>query len=245
MAEFLHDLLAYDGLKIYQTEDNFRFSLDSLLLGNFVDIKLRTKKIIELGCGSGAVLLYMSLKTKAEIIGVDIQEQSLALAKKSIVYNNLDKQIRLINHDIRRISEIFKPSQFDILVSNPPFFKVDETSLLNKKLALSLSRHEINLTFKDLVEAAKKILKTNGRFVFIHRADRLEDILTTLTENGFSVKRLRFVYTKRAGEAMMVLVEAANNGNSGGLKVLTPLYVYDEFGKYTEEIKSIFYLGAD
>ncbi|MFA7561116.1 MAG: tRNA1(Val) (adenine(37)-N6)-methyltransferase [Candidatus Izemoplasmatales bacterium] len=245
MDEYLHDLLAYDGLKIYQTENDFRFSLDSLLLGDFVEIKLRTKKIIELGCGTGAVLLYLSLKTKAELIGVDIQNDSLNLAKKSIDYNDLDQQISLINHDVKKLTEIFKPSQFDIVVSNPPFFKFDDSSFINQKSSLSLSRHEIDLTFNDVVEATKKILKTNGRFTFIHRADRLEDIIASLSKNDFAVKRMKFVFTKQNKPAMMVLIEASNNGKSGGLKVLPPLYVYDENGDYTEKIKSIFYLGAD
>jgi len=240
---YTHDLLAYDGLKILQSEDSFRFSLDSLLLGSFIDVNLRTKKILELGCGAGAVMLYLSLKTKAKIYGIDIQDESLELAKKSIKINGLSNQIEVYKQDIKTIHSFFEPSSFDYVISNPPFFKVNDLKMVNEKESLSISRHEINITFKELLNSAKKMLKTNGAFVFIHRATRIEEIFRELETMRFVVKKMRFVYTKPKKEALMVLIEARYNGKTGNLKILEPLYVYDDFNNYTKELLEIFHLG--
>ncbi len=240
-----HDLLAYDGLKILQSEDSFRFSLDSLLLGSFIDLNLRTKKILEFGCGVGAVMLYLSLKTKAKIYGIDIQEDSLDLARQSIVLNNLTEQIEVFNQDIKTVHNFFEPSSFDYVISNPPFFKVHDLMMVNEKMSLSLSRHEISVTLSELLDSAKRMLKTNGAFVFIHRANRIEEIFQELKAMRFVVKKMRFVYTKPNKEALMVLIESRYNGKTGNLKILEPLYVYDNHGNYTEEILEIFHLGDE
>ncbi|MDT8336638.1 MAG: tRNA1(Val) (adenine(37)-N6)-methyltransferase [Candidatus Izemoplasmatales bacterium] len=242
---FTHDLMAYDGLKILQKADTFRFSLDSLLLADFVEVNQRAKKLLELGCGAGAILLYLSLKTSIKLYGVDIQKEVIDLAKESIKINKLGNQIEVFNHNIKDIQTHFTPSSFDVVVSNPPFFKVKELKMINQKESLSLSRHELSITFKEILEATKKMLKTSGALYLIHRANRLEEIIKDLQEQRFVIKRLRFVYTKPGNEALMVLVEARYNGKLGSIKILEPLYVYNQEGEYTEEIKRIFHLGDE
>ncbi len=242
---FTHDLLAYDGLKILQKDDVFKFSLDSLLLADFVEITPRNKKILELGCGLGPVLLYLSLKTKINIYGVDIQKEVLELTKKSIEMNELESQIQVMNVDIKEVHKYFEPSSFDIVVANPPFFKISELNQVNKLDALSLARHEVSINFLEIVEATKKMLKTHGSFCFIHRANRLEEIVIVLQKMRFVIKRLRFVYTKPENGALMVLIDARYNGKTGSLRVLEPLYIYNEEGKYTDEVLRIFHLGDD
>ncbi|MFA7075045.1 MAG: tRNA1(Val) (adenine(37)-N6)-methyltransferase [Candidatus Izemoplasmatales bacterium] len=242
---FTHDLMAYDGLKILQKKDGFRFSLDSLLLADFIEFKLRSKNLLELGCGAGAVLLYLSLKTKIKLLGVDIQENMVKLAKKSVKLNNLDKQIEIYHKDIKSIYSLFPTSSFDIIVSNPPFFKVNELKMVNQNEFLSLARHEISITFKEIIVSAKKMLKTNGSLYFVHRASRLEEIIKDLQSENFVIKRMRFVYTKVGNDALMVLIEARYNANSGNIKILEPLYVYNLDGEYTDEVLRIFHLGDE
>lgn len=242
---YTHDLMAYDGLKIIQRDDVFKFSLDSLLLGSFVNIKQSSKKLLELGSGLGAVLLYLSLKTKIDLIGIDIQEDVVELAKQSIEMNKLKNQIKIFNHDLKDIQTLFSPSSFDIVISNPPFFKVNELKMLNKEEKLQIARHEVNVNFKDILNAAKKMLKTGGEFYFVHRASRIEEIIKDLSEYNFVIKRIRFVYTKPGKEALMMLVEAKFGGKSGSVKVIEPLYIHTEKQEYTEEVLRIFHLGED
>lgn len=246
MAEvYVHDLLAYDGLKILQKDDVFKFSLDSLLLADFVEITPRNKKLLELGCGLGPVLLYLSLKTKIELYGIDIQEEVLELTKQSVILNNLESQIHVMNVDIKNVHKHFEPSSFDVVVANPPFFKLNEMNMVNKLESLSLARHEVSINFEEMVDAAKRMLKTHGSFCFIHRANRLEEIIDILLKQRFVIKRLRFVYTKPDNGALMVLIDARYNGKTGSLKVLEPLYIYDDSNNYTKEVLTVFHLGDE
>ncbi|MDD3713010.1 MAG: hypothetical protein PHZ28_05925, partial [Candidatus Izemoplasmatales bacterium] len=147
--------------------------------------------------------------------------------------------------DIKNLHNFFQPSSFDILVSNPPFFKVDNDLMVNENEFLSLSRHEVAITFTEILEQAKKLLKTNGSFFFIHRAARLEEIILALAEKKFVIKKLRFVYTKPKNEALMILVEAKYNGKTGSMKIVEPLYIYNQENQYTDETLKIFHLGDE
>jgi len=240
-----HDLLAYDGLKILQRDDLFKFSIDALLLGDFVRINPRTKNIIDLGCGLGAVSLYLSLKTKANIFGVDIQKDVIDLAKKSAEINGLDDQLSFIHADIKNVHQRFETNQFDIVVCNPPFYKSQESKQRNDLDALSLARHEVELTLDDLFLATKRLLSNGGMFYFIHRIERLDEIILKLHENNFVVKRMRIVYTVPHKSAKMLLIEARHNGAMGSLEIEEPLYIYNQARQYTDEVLKIFHLGDE
>jgi tRNA1(Val) A37 N6-methylase TrmN6 len=241
----MHDLLAYDGLKIFQRDDLFKFSIDALLLGDFVQINPTAKKIIDLGCGLGAVSLYLSLKTNAEIVGIDIQKDVIDLANKSIAYNQLDTKIRCYQRDIKHAYKDFETNQFDVVVCNPPFYKSNEVKQQNDLESLSLSRHEVSLNLNDLFLATKRLLSNGGKFYFIHRVERMDEIIIELNKHNFVAKRMRFVYTKPGKPAKMLLVEARHNGSMGSLEIQEPLYIYNENNDYTDEILKIFHLGDD
>ncbi|MFP4478485.1 MAG: tRNA1(Val) (adenine(37)-N6)-methyltransferase [Candidatus Izemoplasmatales bacterium] len=242
---YTHDLLAYDGLKIKQSNDLFKFSIDSLLLGDFVKINPRTKKIMDLGCGLGPVSFYLSLKTKAHITGVDIQKDVIELAKQSAKLNQLDDQITFIHEDIKKIHQHFQTNQFDLVVCNPPFYKTKGRTHQNDLASLQVARHEVLLNLEELFSATKKLLSNGGMFYFIHRVERMDEIILELSKQNFVVKRLRFVYTKPNRPAKMLLVEARFNGAMGSLEIEEPLYIYDENTEYTKEILDIFHLGDE
>ncbi|MDA3931804.1 MAG: tRNA1(Val) (adenine(37)-N6)-methyltransferase [Tenericutes bacterium] len=242
---YTHDLLAYDGLKIKQTDGLFKFSIDSLLLGDFVRINPRTKKIIDLGCGLGPVSFYLSLKTKAHITGVDIQEDVIELAKESMKINHLEDQITFIHEDIKKVYQQFQTNQFDIVVCNPPFYKTTERNQQNDLESLQIARHEVLLNLEELFSATKRLLSNGGMFYFIHRVERMDEIILELYKQNFVVKRLRFVYTKPNKPAKMLLVEARFNGSMGSLEIEEPLYIYDENTEYTKDILDIFHLGDE
>jgi tRNA1(Val) A37 N6-methylase TrmN6 len=241
----MHDLLAYDGLKIFQRDDLFKFSIDALLLGDFVQMNPTTKKIIDLGCGLGAVSLYLSLKTKADIIGIDIQKDVIDIAKKSLAYNQLQKQIHFYHRNIKQAYKDFETNQFDVVVCNPPFYKSNEVKQQNDLESLSLARHEVSLNLNDLFLATKRLLSNGGKFYFIHRVERMDEIIIELNKHHFVAKRMRFVYTKPGKPAKMLLVEARHNGAMGSLEIQEPLYIYNENNDYTDEILKIFHLGDD
>ncbi len=230
-------LLGYKNLKIIQDPEMFSFSLDSVLLPNFITINKNINKVLDIGTGNGPIPLILSTKTKAQIIGIEIQEEVSNMAKESIKINNLEKQITIINNDIK--NEPFENESFDIITCNPPYFAVEKDSKFNKNDYKTIARHEINLNLDEIFKIAKKILKNNGIIGLVHRPERLIDILQTMRKYNIEPKKIRFIYPKKNKEANILLIEGKKNGNKG-LKVLPPLYSHNEDGTYTEEIIKYF-----
>ncbi len=243
MNEVINDLLGYDGIKIIQRPDMFNFSLDSTLLADFVEPLPKTKAIIDLGTGNAPIPLFLSLKTSAAITGVEIQENVYDLAKRSVELNHLESHITILHHDIKDIHKIFANGSFDIVTCNPPFFKFKESSNTNKSDYKTIARHEVLITLDDIIKEAKRLLKTKGSLYLVHRTERLIEIIDSLKQQQFSIKRMRFVYPKKGQESNMVLIEASNNGNTS-LTMMEPLYVHQEDG-YTEEVLRIFRYGKE
>ena len=241
MVEVINDLLGYDGMKIIQRPDMFNFSLDSTLLADFANTLTKTKKILDLGTGNAPIPLFLSLKTKAKIIGVEIQKDVYDIAVRNIEINNLQDQIEIINDDIKGIHKKYENSEFDLITCNPPFFKYNESSNVNKNEYKTIARHEVLITLEGIIIEAKRLLKTGSNLCMVHRTERIQEIINLLTKHNFAIKRLRFVYPKIGENSNMVLIEASNNGKTG-LKLLEPLYVHNEDG-YTNEIKRIFNYG--
>lgn len=237
--EVLNDLLGYDGLKIIQRHDMFNFSLDSTLLANFVTINKNVKKIIDLGTGNAPIPLFLSIRTKAKIIGVEIQELSFDLARRNVMINNLTDQIEILHADLKNINKLLGHHTFDVVTCNPPYFKVTNSANVNKNDFLTIARHEILVTLEDVIKEASLLLKHGGYFALVHRPDRLLDIFELLRSYRLEPKRLRLVYPKENKECNTILIEARKS-NQGGLKILPPLYVYDNNSEYTEEIKKMF-----
>ncbi len=237
--EVLNDLVNYENLKIYQNTDWFLFSLDSVLLPNFVTLNKNIKTIMDLGTGNAPIPLILSTKTKAKIIGVEIQKDVYELAKKTVEYNSLQDRIELYNIDIKKVKEYFEGDSIDVITCNPPYFKIDEQSNLNEDPHKIIARHEVNLTLEELLKASRYLLKNNGILALVHRTDRFLDILRLCSKYGLEVKKIRFIYPKVNSESNMILVEARKNGGVG-LKVLPPLYAHEENGDYTKEVLEMF-----
>lgn len=235
----VNDLLNYSNLKIVQNDDYFNFSLDSVLLPNFIKINSNVKKILDLGTGNAPIPMILSTMTDAEIYGIEIQKEIYDLAVESIKINNLEKKITLINDNMKNLDKYFAPNTFDIIVSNPPYFKIDEKSNLNERIEKTIARHEKEITLEELVAIAKKYLNNNGKFAIVHRTDRLIEIIEQFKKNNIEPKRIQLIYPKENSESNMVLIEGTKNGNPG-LKVIEPIIAHKNNGEYTDEIKKIF-----
>ena len=239
--EVVNDLLGYEGLKIIQRPDMFNFSLDSTILAYYVSINKTTKKIIDLGCGNGYIPIFLSLRTDALIHGVEIQEESYDLATRSVALNNLNDQINIYLGDMKEIHKKLGVAQYDVVTSNPPYFVYKDESLINANDYLTIARHEVKVTLDEVVHSANVLLKDGGTFAMVHRVERLMDILESFRRNGIEPKRILFVYPKTTSEeALVVFVEGKKSNKKGGLKILPPLYVYNDENKYTDEILKIF-----
>lgn len=237
--EVLNDLVGYKDLKIFQNTEWFVFSLDSVLLPNFVTINKNIETIMDLGCGNAPIPLILSTKTDANIIGVEIQKDSFDLAKKTVIYNNLESRIELLNIDMKELKSIYSSDSIDVITCNPPYFKYLETSNLNVDEHKIIARHEKMITLEEIVSLSRYLLKNNGVLAMVHRTDRIIEIINLFQKYGLEVKKIRFVYPKVNTESNMVLIEGRKNGKTG-LKLLPPLYAHNEDGSYTEEVLKMF-----
>lgn len=232
-------LLGYKNLRVYQDSEMFNFSLDSVLLPNFVTINKNIKNILDIGCGNLPVSLILTTKTDASITAVEIQKDVYDIALKNLELNNKQNQINIINADIRNLYKNFETEYYDVIVCNPPFFKVSKDSHLNKNDYKTIARHEVFLNLDDLFSISKKILKNNGIISIVHRPERLLDIICAMRKYNIMPKKIQFVYPKKDKEANILLIEGTKNGNSG-MKILPPLFVHNEDGTYTDEVKKYF-----
>ena len=225
-------------LIIYQDDDWFKFSMDSVLLSKFVTINLSHKKIIDLASGNAPIPLLLTFRTKAFIYGVEYQECVYELGKQSILENDKDFQIEFICDDVRELKNRFDSDSFDVVTCNPPYFKTDNVNFLNDNDVKSLARHEVTLCLDDVVKNASYLLKSGGIFAMVHRTERFVEIIEKMKEYRLEPKRVQFIYPKYGKNSDLFLIEGIKNGKSG-LKLLSPLVVHNEDNTYTEDILEI------
>ena len=236
-----NDLLGYPCLTIYQDDQMFHFSIDSMLLASFATIYKKTKNVLDFCSGNCPIPLYLTLRTEAKIDAVEIQKEVYELGRKSIEENKLENQINLVSGDIKDITNIFTPSSYDLVTCNPPFFKVDPNSNLNKNDYLTIARHEIMLNLEDVIRGASKMLKDGGLFSMIYPPTRLQEVFSLLEKYHLNATRMRAVYPKRGSECNHVLLEARKqSGKNKNLHILSPLYLYKRSNVWTKETLEIY-----
>ncbi len=239
--EEVNYLLGFKNMHIIQRTDMFTFSLDTVLLANFCSITKDVKEIVDFGTNNAAIPLLLSRRTKKHITGVEIQEEAVEVALKSVAINKLENQISIVHADIKDYALEHK-SSVKMIVCNPPFFRVDEESNVNDNAYLRIARHEIAIDLEGIIKAASQMLSYGGKFAMVHRPDRMIEILELMKKYDLEPKRIRFVYPKPHKDANVFLIEAVYKGNTG-LKIEQPLYAHNEDGSYTEEVMK--YLGDE
>jgi tRNA1(Val) A37 N6-methylase TrmN6 len=232
-------LLNFTDKVIYQNDDYFAFSLDSVLLSNFVTIKLSDKKIIDFCTGNAPIPMLMSFRTKARIFGVELQKEIFLMGLDSVVENKMNNQIYLINDNVKNISNLFEAESVDIVTCNPPYFKYNDNSLINDNMVKTIARHEVELKLEDVIVSARYVLKNGGTFAMVHRPDRMIEIINLMQKYRIEPKKIRLVYPKMGKEANILLIEGIKNGKCG-LNVLSPLFVHNDNGVYVDEVRNMF-----
>lgn len=237
------DDLQYKGLKIVQDSDGFCFGIDAVLLANMAK-KARASKTIDLCSGNGIVALLLSGKTDTEkIYALELQREAASLAMQSVELNGLDGRVEVICDDLRNVQNIFSRGEFDVVTCNPPYVK-NTCAITNDNDALKLARHEIACTLEDVIKAASYLLKPGGKLFLVHRPERLCDIFCVMREHKIEPKYMQMVHPCASKKPNIVLVEGAYMGGRE-LKMLEPLYVYDENGNYTKQIDEIYERGCE
>ena len=238
------DDLEYKGLKIIQNTEGFCFGIDAVLLSDFAKEIKNKARVLDLGTGTGILSILLSAKTNLEkIYGIEIQKDVADMAKRSVKLNNLENKIEIINKDILDLTDIFEKNSFDAIIANPPYKKA-ETGKINEKRNKYISRHEVTACLQDFIKISYALLKDGGSLYMVHRPERLSEISYELKVNRMEPKKLRFVYPNYREEPKMILIKATKNGKEF-LKIERPLVIYNEDGKYTDDILEIYNKKGD
>lgn len=209
-----NDLYDYENRYIFQFEDAFKFSLDSILLAEFVDNIKSSSNILDLCTGNAAIPLILTTKVLCHIDAIEIQKEIYELGKKSISYNNLDDYIKIYNFNATEINNHIQ-KKYDIITCNPPYFKVDKSSFINKNEKLQIARHEIKITLEDIFKISNNYLNTGGSLYLVHIPERLDEIIYLGFKYKLNIKKVQFIKTKENKKPSLVLVKAVRDSKSG------------------------------
>ncbi len=233
------DDLQYKELKIIQNKKGFCYGIDSVLLSDYAKKIKKGAIVLDIGTGTGIISLLLCKKTNLKkIYGIEIQEEVAEMANRSIILNNLQDKFEIINVNIKDIFNFLKAGEYDAIVTNPPYKKIN-TGIKNIDKCNLISRHEVECTLEDIIKNSSKLLKSLGEFYMVHRPERLVDIMNLLRKYKLEPKSIRFVYSRINQKPTLILIKAVKNAKEF-LKVEKPLIIYDENSKYTDEILRIY-----
>ena len=232
------DDLQIKGYEIIQSPGRFCFGMDAVLLSSYAKVRKR-ELALDLGTGTGILPILLEAKNEGEhYTGLEIQEESADMARRSVSHNGLEDKIDIVTGDIKEASGIFGAASFHVITTNPPYM-IGEHGLKNENEALYIARHEALCTLDDILRESARLLKPKGRFYMVHRPFRLPEILAKMSAYGIEPKRMRLVYPHIDKEPNMVLLEGLRGGRPR-MQVEPPLIVYRKDGEYTEELLEIY-----
>ncbi|MGY3742205.1 tRNA1(Val) (adenine(37)-N6)-methyltransferase [Leuconostoc inhae] len=236
------DGLPSQNIHIIQNPDMFSYSLDAILLAHFADVKGKGRGLtVDLGAGTGAVGLFYAPKVAGLIKLVEIQPELAEMAERSIAMNELQDRVSILQSDMKTIFDDIQPGSVETVLSNPPYFPLNDATKTNQDEHYELARHELTIDLPGLAQVANKLLKNNGKFYMVHRPERLADIFSAFSARKLMIKRIQFVYGKADREANMVLIEAIKAGRSGGVRIMPPIVAYKQTNDYTKQVQNILY----
>ncbi|HOV90313.1 MAG TPA: methyltransferase [Syntrophorhabdaceae bacterium] len=230
------DILCNDRLKIIQKKEGYRFSIDAIILANFVTLK-KQDRVLDIGTGCGIIPIYMTIMGKTnKITGIEIQGELFELAEKNREFNRC-YNVDFIKGDVTRIIDRLKDMRFQVIISNPPYTK-EKSGRKSPGKSRLLARYESTLSLESLIETASIILGNKGRLYLIYPVRRLGELIYTAKTKRLEPKRIRFVHPRYDEKANLFLIELIKNSGIQ-MTVEKPLYIYEDI-YYTHEIASYY-----
>lgn len=229
----------FDGrLQVRQFRNGYRFSIDAVILADHIHPR-PGETVLDLGAGCGIISLILAYRhTESTVIGVEIQPELADLARVNVIANSLQARIRMMCADMKGLDPARLPGPVDWVASNPPYRKAD-TGRLNPHPQRAVARHEIKVALPDVIAAARRVLRTGGKFVVVYTAERMTEVLHRMQSSGIEPKFCRTIHSAATTNAKLVLIEGLKGGRPG-MVVAPPLVIYRENGTYTAEIEKMF-----
>ncbi len=232
------DDLGRGGLKLIQDRSAYSFGLDAVLLAHWVRAR-GDDFVVELGAGNGALLILLTaLVNSRRLVGFEIQPVLADMARRSIALNGLEGRVTVVRGNLLDAPGVLGPGSADVVVSNPPYWK-EGSGALNPGESQAIARHEILCTLQDVMGSAARLLKAGGDAFFIHRTERLVDVLCEMRRHGMEPKRLRMVHPK-PGEGPNLFLVRGTKGAREGMIVEKPLFVHDPDGGFSAEMRVLY-----
>jgi tRNA1Val (adenine37-N6)-methyltransferase len=227
-----------DGeLKIRQGVDGYRFSVDAVLLANFVDAP-KNSRIADFGTGSGIIPLVMAYERGYQnVTGIEIQSQMVEYAAENVTLNRLENKIKIIEGDFCKLFEGSVRKKFDAVVTNPPY-KKPGTGKINPDSEKAIARHELKCNLHSLVKAASTATIKKGNLYMIYHPHRLDELISELLHFQYHVEKLQMVHSYPEEPASLFMMKAVKNSKKE-LLVEKPVYVYGDKNEYSEYLRSI------
>lgn len=235
-----NDLTRDGRLKIIQDTDYGSYTLDSLLLADFVKMTRRTEYAVDLCAGNGPIgMLLADKKSNLKVEVVEIQEQLSKITNESIKLNNMQERVIAHNQNLIGISEKLGKNKYHVITVNPPYFKVTEDANINPNQAIAMARHELTVTLEDIIKESASLLDNIGTLNFVFRPQRLDELIILLNKYGFTLKRIKFVYPKLSKDCNTILVEAKRGKTDNQMIIEPPFIVYEDNDQYTAATQQI------
>ena len=230
--------LQFAGLRFLQNDRVFPFGTDAVLLASFCRAGAKDT-VVDLGTGSGILPILLYGRTRARIIGIEIQEEAAALAKRNVALNHAQDRISILQGDLREAPALIR-EKVSVVVCNPPYDKLG-TGGVSQRDAHRVARHEVACSLEDVVKSAAGLLQTGGNFYLIHRASRLAELCDVLRRHRLEPKLLRLV-APRAGREPNYLLLQSKKDAAPSLRILPTLLIQEQGGVFTRELREIYHM---
>lgn len=219
------DDLQIQGLELIQNPEGFCFGVDAVFLSDFARVK-PGESVLDLGTGNGIIPILLSAKTEGKhFTGLEIQDKTADMARRSVAYNGLEDKVEIVTGDIKEAAELFKPAFFDVITTNPPYM-LAEHGLRNTDSSKAIARHEVLCSLDDILRESMKLLQDKGRFYMVHRPFRLTEIMIKMNYYKIEPKRIQFIHPYIDKEPVLVLIEGVRGARSR-VTVEPPIVIYE------------------
>ncbi|MDF7672464.1 GIY-YIG nuclease family protein [Lactobacillus sp. ESL0701] len=234
------DYMYNDDLKIIQDKTAFSFSLDTLLLASLAKEAIRDRsKVVDLCAGNCAASIYMAYFNRAKYDAVEIQPESASQARRSVELNQMENRITVFQKNVKDAASFLRKDSYDVVVVNPPYFKVPEGHDINPDPKKAIARHEILINLEEIITVASGLLKMKGKLFMVHRPERLNEIAYFCMKHDLSIKVVQPFVSHRGDDSNLIIIEAVKHTASDGLVLKDAIEVHDKNGNFLPPIQRI------
>ncbi len=199
-------------LKVIQSDDGYRFSIDAILLSKFATIR-PFDAVVDLGTGCGIILLVLLLtKPVGRVFGLEVQKELAGQAKRNASLNGFEARMGVISGDIKYPPMAGKWA--NVVLCNPPYRRA-KSGRINPDPRRAIARHELLASIDDILTTAAGLLRKKGRLALVYPADRLTEVFLRMRRFGLEPKRLQINYPTIQSRAKLALIEASLGGKPG------------------------------